>query len=104
MKRVSSRQLSDLARKNNMPMCLCGCGGVARDTYNFSRELVLATEKLNEKKMPEILTSHIYPPIPIRSFDWCAFFAEEEGYEDARIGWGATEEEAIADLKEQVDG
>ena len=43
-----------------------------------------------------IKTSFVYPPIPIRSFDWQAF---EDGYEPGdALGWGATEEEAIADL------
>lgn len=43
--------------------------------------------------MSKILTSHIYPPIPIRSFDWAACWADDE---EGIIGWGATEEEAIA--------
>ncbi len=48
----------------------------------------------------KIRTERIYPPIPVRSFDWIAV---EDAYDagDA-IGTGATEEEAIADLKEQL--
>lgn len=37
------------------------------------------------------------PPLPTRHFDWSAV---ETGYEEGdAIGYGATEEEAIADLK-----
>ena len=45
-----------------------------------------------------IKTSHEYPPIPTRSMDWCAYFDGCE--EDGRYGYGATEEEAIADFIE----
>lgn len=43
----------------------------------------------------KIITSFVYPPIPIRQFDWCAFTDEESG----RYGWGKTEAEAIEDFK-----
>lgn len=52
----------------------------------------------------EIITTHVYPPIPIRSMDWSAV---REGYEpDSRclVGWGRTEAAAIADLLEQEEG
>lgn len=45
-----------------------------------------------------IVTSHIYPPIPVREFDWCAFYEGEE--EAGCYGYGATEAEAIADFNE----
>lgn len=49
-----------------------------------------------------IKTEHVYPPIPIRSFDWCAWVDGED--EETRIqGWGSTESEAIADLEEQIE-
>jgi hypothetical protein len=44
--------------------------------------------------MAKIVTRVIYPPIPIRDFDWCAHFDDEEG----PTGWGATEQAAIDDL------
>ena len=47
-----------------------------------------------------IKTSHQFPPIPIRSFDWLAYF---EGDEEGPQGWGPTEAEAIADLTENYD-
>lgn len=44
-----------------------------------------------------IITTNVFPPIPLRAFDWCAYRDgdEENG---SRYGWGATEEAAIADL------
>lgn len=47
--------------------------------------------------MSTIKTQHVYPPIPIRFFDWCAFYEGRE--EHGQFGWGRTEAEAIADLK-----
>jgi len=44
----------------------------------------------------KILTSYIFPPIPIRDFDWCAYY---DGEEEAHCGWGKTEKEAIQELK-----
>ncbi len=50
---------------------------------------------------PKIQTSPIFPPIPIRGLDWCAHF---DNYEPGQpIGHGATEQEAIEDLKEQTE-
>lgn len=46
----------------------------------------------------KIITKHDYPPIPFRGFDWCAYYDGEE--EAGGYGWGATEEEAIADFIE----
>lgn len=48
---------------------------------------------MSEKK---IITSNVYPPIPIRAMDWCAYYDGEE--ELQQYGWGKTETEAIADL------
>ena len=58
----------------------------------------------------EIVTEYVYPPIPDRSHDWCAY--DQNTYEPGDIdgetglyrgggllGWGATESEAIADLE-----
>lgn len=48
-----------------------------------------------------IITEHVYPPIPIRCFDWCATF---DSYEPGSpIGYGPTKEAAIAALLEQVE-
>jgi len=51
--------------------------------------------------MPKIKTEHVYPPIPIRSFDWMASFGTAEPGD--LVGWGKTEQEAINDLLQQVE-
>jgi hypothetical protein len=49
----------------------------------------------------KIITTHVYPPIPDRRFDWSAV---TEDYEPGQpIGWGTTEQEAVADLYDQID-
>jgi hypothetical protein len=46
-------------------------------------------------------TSFVYPPIPVRDFDWQAYM---EGYEPGdALGHGATEAQAIADLLAKLD-
>jgi hypothetical protein len=53
----------------------------------------------------KITTSFVYPPIPLRQFDWCAY--DDDSYDGALdagpqcVGYGRTEEEAIADFREQ---
>ena len=48
----------------------------------------------------KIVTRHVYPPIPIRCYDWMAI---REDYDEGHPqGWGATEAEAISDLTEQI--
>lgn len=50
----------------------------------------------------KIRTEFVYPPIPIRQFDWTAI--DDDTYEGGGpIGCGATEEEAIADLLDQLE-
>lgn len=50
--------------------------------------------------MMKIITEHVRPPIPTRNCDWSAV---TDDYEPGHpIGWGATEQEAIADLKEKL--
>jgi hypothetical protein len=47
-----------------------------------------------------IRTENIHPPIPLRNFDWQAWY---EGQEEGPSGYGATEPEAIEDLREQIE-
>ena len=44
-----------------------------------------------------IITTHVYPPIPDRRWDWSAHHDGEE--ESGHYGWGSTEAEALADLQ-----
>jgi hypothetical protein len=48
----------------------------------------------------KILTERVYPAIPIRSFDWCAWIDGNE--ESGPYGYGRTEQDAIANLNEQI--
>jgi hypothetical protein len=55
-----------------------------------------------------IVTQHIYPPIPVRDYDWAAHYDDydadcgDDGYYSlGAVGYGKTEQEAIDDLKEQ---
>lgn len=47
-------------------------------------------------RQAKIITNNVYPPIPDRRFDWCAYHDGDE--ESQHYGWGVTEAEAIADL------
>lgn len=49
-----------------------------------------------DRTKPRIVTSHIFPPIPVRDFDWCAHYDGEE--EAGNYGYGHTEAEAIQDF------
>ncbi|MFZ5783946.1 MAG: hypothetical protein ACOY4R_27425 [Pseudomonadota bacterium] len=48
-----------------------------------------------------IITRHEPPPIPVRGFDWRALPADYDLGDP--IGWGATEQEAIDDLREKME-
>jgi hypothetical protein len=48
-----------------------------------------------------IRTSFDVKPIPSRGFDWSATDGDYDLGDP--IGWGATEQEAIADLRSQLD-
>ena len=51
---------------------------------------------------PKIRVDNISPPIPVREFDWVAWF---DGYEeDGPYGYGPTAEEAVKELQEQAKG
>jgi len=43
----------------------------------------------------KIITQNICPPIPMRCYDWVAWY---DGMEDWITGSGATKEEAVRDL------
>lgn len=46
----------------------------------------------------KVVAHNIFPPIPLRKFDWCAYF---DGEEEGLIGYGAIEADAIDDLIQQ---
>lgn len=51
-----------------------------------------------------ILTEYLYPPIPIRQFDWSAIDDDTYSGDPADpIGYGATEQAAIDNLLQQLN-
>ena len=64
----------------------------------------MATHIINGVK---IHTNFDYPPIPVRCLDWSAVTDDYDGAEDSstrsQIGRGATEQEAINDLLDQLE-
>jgi hypothetical protein len=50
----------------------------------------------------KIKTSNICPPIPDRRYDWCAW-DDSRGEDSSPYGYGRTEEEAVAELKERLE-
>ncbi len=52
----------------------------------------------------DIVTTYAPPPIPSRAYDWAAIDRDSySGNDTDPIGYGATEEAAIADLISQLD-
>lgn len=51
----------------------------------------------------KIRTECVYPPIPNRNFDWSAVDDDTYDGPGSLIGWGPTEEAAVADLMEQIE-
>ena len=67
----------------------------------------MATHIINGTK---IHTNHDYPPIPVRNMDWSAVTddydcdCDQDGFfSTSPVGRGATEQEAIANLMEQLE-
>lgn len=67
-------------------------------------------EGLRDGAYRVIFTTHIYPPIPDRRFDWCATFSDCHQGPDYHpdpfkrlVGWGRTEQEAISDLHDDLE-
>lgn len=49
----------------------------------------------------KVVTQYAPPPIPLRGFDWTAI--DDDTYDGSGpVGYGATEQEAIADLRDRM--
>jgi hypothetical protein len=55
--------------------------------------------------MTVICTRHVFPPIPLRDYDWCAWDEQHNpGAEYPHmVGWGKTQDDAIEDLLRLLD-
>jgi len=51
----------------------------------------------------EIIVYHIFPPVPVRHWDYQAILGEDHDNEDPIYGQGATIEEAIQNLIEIIE-
>ena len=78
--------------------------------HDFAKDVEEAADKLFKKlaahrtdpiARPAIKTEYWPKPIPPRQFDWSAVTDDYEPGEP--IGYGRTEQEAITDLREQLD-
>lgn len=69
----------------------------------FAKSVVVAGRVLSDKdgRARIVSTLCVRPPIPLRRFDWRASF-EDYDLGDP-IGHGATEDEAIADLMDEIE-
>lgn len=52
------------------------------------------------ERIKNITCEFVCPPIPNRSHDWLAYV---DGEDEGPQGWGKTKEEAIENLKEQIN-
>lgn len=81
-----------------------GCGAHAPKrirSCDCPTNVVVRGTKQAWKVGTAIITSHEFPPIPDRRFDWVAYRKGDE--EAGTRGWGRTEQEAILDLRERED-
>lgn len=83
---------------------MCGaedCPTCRPGTYDHPQNSDEREEQEFFEKHGKITTTKEFPPIPMRCFDWLATL--EDLNEDSPQGWGETEAEAIADLKQQIE-
>lgn len=63
------------------------------EEYEAERAAIIAKIKVR--------TEHVYPPIPVREWDWSA--VDDNTYEPGcPMGWGRTEKAAVDDLINQI--
>lgn len=53
----------------------------------------------------EIVIEFVYPPIPLRQFDWCATWDNDEPNDNGQMlhGYGRTPLEAIRELLDETE-
>ncbi len=53
----------------------------------------------------KVIISEVYPPIPIRQFDWCAMFDDDEPDDEGHMlcGYGRTRADALSDLLDNFE-
>jgi hypothetical protein len=81
---------------------LAGCSERA-DQLRATRDDSAIKASSERLRKLTISTSCVCPPIPDRSFDWSAIDSSTYAGEGSPQGRGATEQEAIDDLLQQLD-
>lgn len=72
-------------------------------TYRICKKHIekWSAEREAIKSKLKIRTEHVYPPIPVREWDWSA--VDDSTYEPGGpIGWGRTEQAAIENLIDDI--
>ena len=70
------------------------CGPHSLDPRSAKERLFQCTDCCVEPL--QIIAFHVHPPIPLRCYDWRSEYVD--GDISGPFGWGASREEAIADL------
>jgi hypothetical protein len=89
----------DIRHDASLPKVISDLGGLAEILDRALKNSL--PDHFDRLEAPNIRTTYVHPPIPIRTSDWCACIDGQE--EDGPYGWGATEADAIADLKERLE-
>jgi len=92
---------SDIRHEVSLPKLSSDLSGLWNILDGAIPSAMERAESLTADAEPAIRTTYVHPPIPIRTSDWCACVEGQE--EDGPYGWGTTEAEAIADLKEKLE-
>lgn len=73
---------------------------LARSRVQASKQMEMSMAIHTMHDGSKVITTNIFPPIPDRRFDWCAYFDGDEPNDNGSMmqGFGATESEAIDDL------
>jgi len=62
-------------------------------------------DRIKAANRGKVIISFVYPPIPLRQFDWCAYFDNDEPDDDGHMlcGYGKTERDALMDLLDNYE-
>lgn len=79
--------------------------GVQTSTAESNHKPEHSDRALSELYGMKVRTTNIFPPIPLRQFDWQAVFDDDEPNDNGSmmVGYGSTEAEALEDLKNEFE-
>lgn len=95
-----------MGNRHDCPSCPRYEPGVAcASGYHKPCQDHLAARENERRQIAEsiaVRTEHVFPPIPIRDYDWSAVDDRTFDGPGSPVGWGGTERQAIDDLIEQI--